>query len=164
MKKKNREKERIIGTILFVLYVAFIIYFLIFSDWYGRGGEMSGYHYNLVPFKEIRRFWDYREEVGIWTMIMNLFGNVLVFVPFGFFLPMASRYRNFLSTVFWSFALSLGVEIFQLFSRLGSFDIDDIILNTLGGILGHILYAIYVAIRNTHDRNHKKKRRKRKKR
>ena len=46
---------------------------------------MQEYHYNLVLFKEIRRFWEYRDQVGFFAMFTNLFGNVIIFIPFGFF-------------------------------------------------------------------------------
>ena len=68
MNAKKRKRIRILGKILFVLYVIFIIYFLIFSDWYGRTGEMQEYHYNLELFKEIRRFWEYRDQVGMFDV------------------------------------------------------------------------------------------------
>ena len=55
--------------------------------------------------------------------------------------------RGFFQTLLYSFALSLGVEIFQLFARVGSFDVDDLLLNTLGGILGYILFLICNIIR-----------------
>ena len=147
MNAKKRKRIRILGKILFVLYVIFIIYFLIFSDWYGRTGEMQEYHYNLELFKEIRRFWEYRDQVGMFAMFTNLLGNVVIFVPFGFFMPMASRYRSFFSTVFYSFGLSLCVETFQLLTKVGSFDVDDLILNTLGGVIGYLLFWICNKIR-----------------
>ena len=68
MDSGKRKRIRILGKILFILYVIFIIYFLLFSDWYGRTGEMREYHYNLVLFKEIKRFWQYREQVGFFAM------------------------------------------------------------------------------------------------
>ena len=49
MKAKNRKRLRVLGKILFVLYIGFLFYFLIFSDWYGREGT-GEYHYNLVLF------------------------------------------------------------------------------------------------------------------
>ena len=55
---------RLLGKVLFVLYIGFIIYFLLFSDLYGRTGVMEEYRYNLVLFKEIKRFWQYREQLG----------------------------------------------------------------------------------------------------
>lgn len=146
-----------LGKILFVLYIAFLLYFLIFSDWYGREGELDEYRYNLVLFQEIKRFWTYREQLG-WIAYANLFGNVLIFVPFGFFMPMASRYRSFFLTLFYSFGLSFLVESFQLVTRVGSFDVDDLLLNTLGGVAGYILFAICNAVRRWHDANQAGKR------
>ncbi|MDE6957891.1 MAG: VanZ family protein [Lachnospiraceae bacterium] len=155
MSSKRNKRIRIIGKILFVLYIAFIVYFLIFSDWYGRTGEMRDYHYNLELFKEIKRFWNYRHQVGFFAMFTNLFGNVVIFVPFGFFMPMASKYRSFFSALFYSFGLSLCVETFQLVTKVGSFDVDDLLLNTLGGVAGYTVYVICEAVRRRNV--HKKK-------
>ncbi|MGN1167478.1 MAG: VanZ family protein [Lachnospiraceae bacterium] len=146
-----------IGKVLFVLYIAFIIYFLIFSDWYGRTGVRQEYHYNLVLFREIKRFWRYRNQLGLFAMFTNLFGNVLIFMPLGFFMPMASKHRNFFTTLFYSFGLSLGVEVFQLVSKVGSFDVDDLLLNTIGGIAGYILYVMCCAIRRKYVYKKKRK-------
>ncbi len=147
MSFKQSKRIRIFGKILFVLYIIFIIYFLIFSDWYGRTGEMQEYHYNLVLFKEIKRFWNYRDQVGQFAMFTNLFGNVIIFMPFGFFMPMASRYRSCFSAVFYSFGLSLCVETFQLLTKVGSFDVDDLLLNTIGGLAGYVIFAVCAVIR-----------------
>lgn len=151
MSIRDNKKIRFIGKILFVLYIVFIIYFLIFSDWYGRTSVMTEYRYNLVLFKEIKRFWKYREQLGMFAMFTNLFGNVLIFMPFGFFMPMASKYQSFFSALFYSFGLSLCVETFQLLVKVGSFDVDDLLLNTIGGVAGYILYAVCDAIRRKHD-------------
>ena len=158
MNAGKRKRIRIFGKICFVLYIIFIIYFLIFSDWYGRTTTgMEDYHYNLILFKEIKRFWQYRDQVGLFAMFTNLFGNVLIFMPFGFFMPMASRYRSFFSTLFWSFGLSLGVESFQLVSRVGCFDVDDLLLNTIGGVAGYILFVVCAAIRRRYVYKKKKR-------
>ena len=118
-------------------------------------GEMQEYHYNLVLFKEIKRFWNYRKQLGIFATATNLLGNVLIFLPFGFFMPMASKYRSFFSTSFYSLALSLVVEISQLFMKVGCFDVDDLLLNTIGGMLGYIAFTVCNVIR----RNYAKKKR-----
>ena len=148
MNFRQSKRIRIFGKILFVLYIVFFIYFLIFSDWYGRTGEMQEYRYNLVLFREIRRFWNYRDQVGLFAMFTNLFGNVIIFMPFGFFMPMASRYRSCFSAVFYSFGLSLCVETFQLLTRVGSFDVDDLLLNTVGGLAGYVIFAVCAVIRS----------------
>lgn len=146
--------SRRVGKILFVLYIIFVFYFLLISEIYGRIDKMQEYHYNLVLFREIKRFWNYREQLGIFATATNLLGNVLIFLPFGFFMAMASKYRSFLSTLIYSFALSLTIELSQLFMKVGCFDVDDLLLNTIGGILGFITFLICNVIR----RNYAKKR------
>lgn len=159
-RNKRGRGIRILGKILFVFYIAFIVYFLLFSDLYGRTGVMEEYRYNLVLFQEIKRFWQYRDQLGWYAMFTNLFGNVLIFLPFGFFLPMASKYRSFIAAVFYSFTLSFCVETFQLLTRVGSFDVDDLLLNTIGGAAGYIIFIICAAVRRKHG-NQKSKRNRR---
>ena len=155
MSARKRTQYRILGKILFVLYIIFVFYFLLISEIYGRTGEMKDYHYNLVLFQEIKRFWNYRKQLGIFATATNLLGNVLIFLPFGFFMAMASKYRSFMSTLIYSLALSLTIEISQLFMKVGCFDVDDLLLNTIGGILGFITFLICNVIR----RNYAKKKR-----
>ena len=156
MSQKQVKKISTLGKVLFVLYIFFLLYFLIFSDWYGRTGVSREYQYNLVLFKEIKRFIEYREELGAFAVFTNLFGNILIFMPFGFFISMASRARGFFMTLFYSFGLSLCVEVFQLLTKVGSFDVDDLLLNTIGGVLGYILFSICNTIRRRHYGHGKK--------
>ena len=145
------KKYRMMGKIMFVLYILFLLYFLIFSDWYGRGGVYDEFHYNLVPFQEILRYWNYRDQLGMLSFA-NLVGNVAVFMPFGFLEAMAAEHRNFLRTFLDGFLLSLVVEIFQLIAMIGSFDVDDLILNTAGAVLGYIFFVICNVIRRRYDK------------
>ena len=120
-----------------------MFYFLFFSEEMGRTYSEREYHYNLIPFHEIKRFIHYYEVLGIEAVLLNLVGNVAAFMPFGFFLPVFSgRCRTILNTVLYSFELSVLVEVIQLITKVGSFDVDDIILNTLGGALGYVVYKI----------------------
>lgn len=159
MSAARRRQYRILGKILFVFYIIFVFYFLLISEIYGRTGEMQDYHYNLVLFQEILRFWNYREQLGIFSAFANLAGNILIFIPFGFFLPMASKHRSFCVTVLDSFIISLLIETIQLFTKVGCFDVDDLLLNTVGGVVGYIIFTISNIIR----RNYVEKRRKRSK-
>jgi glycopeptide antibiotics resistance protein len=158
LSQRQVKKFRALGKVLFVFYMFFLLYFLIFSDWYGRTGVSGEYRYNLVLFKEIKRFIQYRDELGAFAVFTNLFGNILIFVPYGFFISMASRSRGFFMTLFYSFGLSLCVETFQILTRVGSFDVDDLLLNTLGGVLGYILFLICNVIRRRHYGYRKKRR------
>ncbi len=151
MNQKNIKKIRIFGKVMFVIYIIFLFYFLIFSDCYGRVGKMEEYHYNIILFKEIRRFWEYREELGCFAVFTNLVGNILIFIPFGFLISLVSSQRRGLMSVYFSMGLSLCVEVFQFFTKTGSFDVDDLVLNTVGGIFGWIVFLI---INNVRRRYH----------
>lgn len=158
MSTRNARIVRALGKVLFVLYIFFLVYFLFLAEWYGRTGTVEEYRYNLELFREIRRFITYREQLGMFAVFANLLGNILIFVPYGFFISMAAERRGFFKTLFFSFGLSLCVELVQLATRVGSFDVDDILLNTIGGIFGYILFAICNVIRR---RYHVRKRKKR---
>ena len=74
---------------------------------------------------------------------LNLEGNVIGFLPFGFFLPILSRrLRNGAVVTALGFGLSLLVESIQLVFKVGCFDVDDLILNTLGAAIGYMLFAV----------------------
>lgn len=139
-------KHKTILKILFVAYLVLLVYFLFFSEKFGRTGSRD-YEPNLEPFKEIKRDIDCitgkNGKSYITFGCLNLFGNVVAFIPFGFFLPaLFGKWQNFLLVTVEIFLFSLLVEIVQLFSFTGSFDVDDIILNTLGGFLGYIVYRL----------------------
>ena len=134
------------GILLFAIYIIFLVYFLFFSEEYGRAAEAQRvYRYNLIPFVEIRRFWIYREQLGTFAVFSNIFGNVIGFLPFGFILPVIFRRMNsgFLICVS-GFILSLTVEVIQLVTKVGCFDVDDMILNTLGGNFGVCVFLLYL--------------------
>ena len=143
--KKNANKEKYAlwgGRVLFLIYLAGLCYFLFFAENYGRIHGQEIYRYNLVPFREIERFWTYRGELGIHSFY-NLVGNVLIFVPAGFFIPVLwKNKRGFIFTMCVTFQMSLLVEVLQLVLRVGSFDVDDLFLNTLGGMLGYLLLIL----------------------
>ena len=150
MSNKRAKIIRAFGKVLFILYVGFLIYFLFLAEWYGRTEISEEYRYNLELFKEIRRFITYREQLGTFVVAANLFGNILIFVPYGFFVSMAGRTRGFFKTFFFSMFLSLAVETVQLITRVGSFDVDDILLNTIGGSQGWeaLMWTISCSIRS----------------
>lgn len=141
--EKKRKLFRKIEILLFTAYLAVLCYFLFFADSMGRTYSERTYHYNLIPFKEITRFWVYRHSLDFWSVMINLVGNVVVFLPVGAFLPgLFAGCRKIFLTVLLSFEFSLTVEMIQLVCKVGCFDVDDIILNTLGGFLGYLLYWI----------------------
>lgn len=153
----NKKRRRLAAGILFVLYFIVLFYFLFFSEEMGRTYVARTYRYNLVPFKEIGRFIHYRELLGWKTVFLNIVGNVAAFLPFGAFLPIFStRCRRLLNTALYSFELSLLVELLQLVFKVGTFDVDDLMLNTLGGIFGFLIYAAVMYVVKKTDRREDK--------
>lgn len=101
---------------------------------------------NFVPFKTIY-FYLFLAEINLNSRIENLVGNVVGFIPFGFILPLLSkRFMSFKSILAVTFTSSLSYELLQLIFELGSFDVDDLILNTFGGLVGYILVRIFLFI------------------
>ena len=149
MKNETKRMIRQGGVILFGIYVILLIYFLFFSESYGRVADAERiYRYNLKPFVEIRRFWVYRRQLGTFALFTNIFGNVIGFIPYGFILPViTNRMRSGFLIIFSGFSISLTVELIQLVTKVGCFDVDDLILNTLGSAVGYGCFLICNHIR-----------------
>lgn len=95
---------------------------------------------NFTPFKTIKMYIDYAYKLN---SVENLAGNVLVFVPFGFLFPFVAREGERFSVMLLNaFVFVMGIEVFQLFSAFGAFDVDDILLNCLGAALGFGVYRL----------------------
>lgn len=141
MKRISKKSIIIFAWILFYIYILLLSYFLFFSERYGR--DLITQEYNLQLFKEIKRFFKYREQIGLEGFIVNILGNVLAFMPFGFLLPLLNRlHRRFYVIFLLSLLFSLVVEIAQLLLSVGVFDVDDIFMNTLGGVLGYLVFLV----------------------
>lgn len=139
--KKQKEWIRKVSWVLFLVYMTVMAYFLFFSEGLNRTGE-GAYRYNLQLFQEIERgFWCLRHG-NFQYFFLNVVLNVAAFVPFGFILPVISPKNRKCRDIFClSLELTLVIELSQLVFRVGIFDVDDIFLNTLGGVIGYFLYA-----------------------
>lgn len=146
-KKKRRHilrHEIFVG--LFLWYLFMMLYLTIpFSNLYysiidGRIAVRGSV--NLIPFANISRML----HVGGGDAAINILGNIVMFLPLGLFLPLLwKRFDSFKETVLCGAVLSLAIEIIQSFS-FRSADIDDVILNTAGVIVGFILYRLLIKI------------------
>lgn len=137
----------IIYYIFLIIYIFFLIYILFFK------GNKNLYDFtffeylrnsiNLIPFKTICEFIFklIHNDINTLTVIYNLIGNILIFIPLGFFIPsFPKQSSDFKKTVTISFLIILSAEISQLVFMVGYFDIDDIILNLTGVLIGYFLY------------------------
>ena len=143
-------------TLVDTLKYVFIIYCIIMLGLlFNRTPATMGYSYaevlelnlNLVPFKTIMLYINillnpanlYLLEVAI----VNLVGNLVVFIPLGLFLPLFWRkFYSYFYTILYSAIIIIVVELLQLFTLRGSCDIDDLILNIVGVSIGYGCYHL----------------------
>ncbi len=130
---KNKERFVLYKELLmlgFIIYSMCLFQIVTFQD------EVSWSTNNFIPFREILRY-----NIGSRLFIKNVLGNMLLFLPFGFFTSYLLDNKRPLLTVVLTLVASLSIEVVQL--MIGRvFDVDDIILNVLGGTFGFYLYNI----------------------
>lgn len=91
---------------------------------------------NFIPFKEIFRY-----DFGTPKFIKNIVGNIIMFIPFGFFASYFLKSKKLALPLILTIILTCTIETVQYYiGRV--FDIDDIILNVIGGIIGFLLYVV----------------------
>lgn len=153
----NRSKRI---KIVFFIYLAVVVKVIIFkypcetlwsiiSGW-EKGVVWEGLDTaNFTLFKTIKMYIDYSYMLNSFE---NLVGNVVVFIPFGFLLPyVQEKCRRLPILLLNAFIFVLGIEVFQLFSAFGAFDVDDILLNCVGAVFGWFLYIQWERIRRQDD-------------
>jgi len=122
----------------FLLYkeffsLAFMIYILLLFGLV-TNTDVQGVSNNFVPFREILRY-----KIGSKYFLWNVLGNILIFLPFGFLLGLYLKSKRATKPVIITLIASLTIECVQMFIGR-SFDVDDILLNCIGGFIGSILF------------------------
>lgn len=147
--------------VVFFLYIAIVVKVIIFKyPWTELQAIIGSWEKDVVLegldsanftlFKTIRMYIVYSYMLNSFE---NLVGNVVVFIPFGFLLPYVQpRCRRFWVLLLNAFVFVLGIEVFQLFSAFGAFDVDDILLNCIGAAIGWVAYVEWEAVRKKHRR------------
>ncbi len=128
----NRKKLVLHDELLklfFIIYILCLFYVVTFQD-------VSWSSHNFVPFKEIFRY-----DIGSGVFYKNIFGNLLLFIPYGIFIARYLKLKEPIVLVVIAFITSLSIEVIQFL--IGSvFDLDDIILNVVGCLLGFSVYIM----------------------
>ena len=139
----------------FIVWVSFFVYLavvagLVFFSRYRVGffedisiWEYARYQMNLVPFKTILEYIKayYDGSMSKIIPLRNLIGNLIMFFPWGIYLPLLfEKTKHWKKYMVITVGMLLGVELVQFFGRLGSFDIDDFLLNLAGAMLGFCIW------------------------
>jgi glycopeptide antibiotics resistance protein len=142
--KKDRTKSPLIriAWVVFIIYCLIMIWELFLGNYRTIGIEYSR-SANLIPFKTV---WDYiirHESYNAEIIFINLAANIIVFIPLGFFLPLLIKsFRKISIITALSFVIVLLAESLQYILNVGIFDVDDLILNTLGSMLGYMIFTV----------------------
>lgn len=132
---KNKIKFHFFNEIfllVFICYVMCLFYAVTYQDVSGIGAV------NLTPFQEMLRY-----EFGSRLFIKNVVGNMLMFMPYGFFVSYFLKEKRTFIILLLTLLVSGTIEYIQL--KIGRvFDIDDIILNLIGGMIGSFVYLAFI--------------------
>ena len=155
MNNKEIKRLNILSIILFCIYILLLIWivllkcniYLSITNGYFEFKTLTlkeRFDYYLIPFI------DYINNDSTQTFIKFKDGilNVIVFIPLGLYLSFFIKNNKFIKVIFYTFLISLLFEIIQLFSLLGSFQTEDLILNMFSGLLGYIIYKIIYKEKN----------------
>jgi len=133
------KSRKLVYYLLFLAYIFYLLYLVFFSKDYGR--NIIHNDFNLIPFKSITQFISNPADFRVFWV--NIIGNIAAFLPMGFFLPLViSRLNNIYRTTVLVLLISIIIEINQFIFKVGVFDLDDIILNTIGGLIGFCIYRL----------------------
>lgn len=142
--------QRRLVWLLFLVYLAVLVKFILlkrFSDLMFVNMSLPHIrfrlqHYaNFTPFKTIGYYMSGHANTII--SVENIAGNVLLFSPLGFFVPLLRPRLTRVGQIgALAFGTSLLLELVQLLTGLGGFDVDDLILNVLGGLLGWLALTV----------------------
>lgn len=148
--ERKRNTGRWLLWVCFLVYCALMLWLLFSREQYPVEGdywERMRRNVNLMPFATVRLYLRVLAEPALAYLIphavVNLAGNVVMFVPLGFFLPtVLPKLRKWWKTVLCTVLMVTVIELVQLFTLLGSCDVDDLMLNVAGAWLGYGLWRI----------------------
>jgi glycopeptide antibiotics resistance protein len=153
----NAISKKINAKHIFIVYVIGLVNFVIVK-YFGdiqrvfdriedtKAYRMDGYSkMQLIAFRTINSSIDSYIHVGMVPSSINFIANIVVFVPLGFLIPFILRKPSFLKTIGISLSIIVSIEIIQYVTYLGSADIDDVILNMFGCVIGYMFYMISIA-------------------
>lgn len=133
--EKLEDKKKVLKlshVIVFIYYVILLFNMVVFA----RYNSIDSY--NLIPFKSIV---DIFKNGTTYEVIINIFGNLLVFMPLEYFLIELFKVKKFSINFILSFVIILLIELFQYVFKVGVLDIDDLILCTFGMMMFYIIYT-----------------------
>lgn len=131
------------SAIMLAVYLAFLAWRMFFYAYANYHRVQSPkLEYNLVPLKTILDLLENYNKIDLTFWIYNLLGNIVIFIPLGVLLTLLIKQVSIKKTLAAAFLIIVLAESIQLITRVGVFDVDDIILNLLGCTVGYMLGSL----------------------
>ncbi len=121
--------------IIFVLYILIVLRLTVF-----RPTTYDEHKLNLSLFTELIKVY---QTNTLWQFLRLFLGNIGWFVPFGFLAPMLMKQKKLIIVALCGCGFSFVIEVLQFVFKKGFCEIDDLILNTLGVVIGYGIYVIF---------------------
>ncbi len=102
---------------------------------------------NVIPFHSLYEYISRWDHYNVDIILTNTFGNILLYIPLGFFLPLLiMKSAGMLKVVKQAATLIFLVNLAQYVLHLGRFDVDDVILGTVGALIGYLIYRPFMRL------------------
>ncbi|TDX84375.1 VanZ family protein [Epilithonimonas xixisoli] len=125
----------------YAVLIAFYTFFLLYMMFYGCGRHPEYGFLQLNPFQSIKYFLNYHQFFSH-KFLVNIVGNILVFIPFGWLGILDKRLGNLPVLCFLFISWISAIELTQYYTARGTADVDDVFLNTFGMLIGYSLLKI----------------------
>ena len=141
IKKEKRSRRQMVCLLIAGAYTEIVLLLTLLLR-----HSYNGTHLKIIPFwifSEVNRY-------GLKHVVQEVVVNLLMFFPIGLFISMGLSHLKTMTILFIGLGLSLIVESLQFFLKVGAFEINDLIFNTVGIYVGHLLGVYLTSLSKSH--------------
>ncbi len=138
-------KKKILSVSFYAMFICYIFLMLLLFFRVDSLGDIKIFgprSVNLIPFYTIWEYLSGANKVSSSLALNNVLGNIIVFIPYGLYIQILRKDKRFNISFLQVAITSFAIEIIQFTFNLGSADVDDLILNCIGGLIGIFMYKL----------------------
>lgn len=146
---RRKKAIQMLAISTLVIYITTCMFMLIINRM-----ELGFVDFNFIPFKTVIHYFNayFDGSINMGTIFINLVGNMILLIPAGILLPIANKkFINILPYTMLVITFLVIVELIQVLTKRGSFDIDDVILNYVGSIIPFVISSFVCNKINLHE-------------
>lgn len=156
MRRYNRKIQSVFLYAILIFYIILFLSIVVFK--YVSPLELFSENrtvyrsINILPFQTIKNYLMGTVDVSHTVGFNNILGNIVLFIPLGIYIPLFKINKKVFASFVSVFVISLSIEIVQYILSIGATDIDDILLNCAGGIIGILIYKLLTVFIKDHSK------------